>query len=242
MPLISGTVPSLVNGVSQQPATLRMPTQGQRQENGFSHISRGLEKRPCTEHLAEIQGITSANSNDVFIHTIRRSEDEAYALLIKGGVSGGADPVVKLYDLTGFATGTPGNEVYIHPTEQTGAVTGNGTISTDVKNYLKNFTSSGSNDFTPNKLSVTTVADFSFILNKTQKVKKKNTAHSNRQYESMAFVKIGDYDGHYKILVTQFDVYPAGHEKAGEIDHDSYLFQYEVEYATPQNNTESSSR
>jgi len=239
MPLISGTVPSLVNGVSQQPATLRMPTQGQRQENGFSHISRGLEKRPCTEHLAEIQGITSANSNDVFIHTIRRSEDEAYALLIKGGISGGADPVVKLYDLTGFATGTPGNEVYIHPTEQTGAVTGNGIINTDVKNYLKNFTSSGSNDFTPNKLSVTTVADFSFILNKTQRVKKKNTAHSNRQYESMAFVKIGDYDGHYKILVTQFDVYPAGHEKAGEIDHDAYLFQYEVEYATPQNNTES---
>ena len=43
MPLISGTIPSLINGVSQQPATLRMPTQGEVQENGFSHITRGLE-------------------------------------------------------------------------------------------------------------------------------------------------------------------------------------------------------
>ena len=79
MPLISGTVPSLINGVSQQPATLRMPTQGEAQINGLSHIARGLEKRPCTEHISKIPEITSANSNDVFIHTIRRSEDEAYA-------------------------------------------------------------------------------------------------------------------------------------------------------------------
>ena len=86
MPLISGSIPSLINGVSQQPATLRMPTQGEVQENGLSHITRGLEKRPCTEHVAEITGVTSANSNDVFIHTIRRSEDEAYAVIVKGGV------------------------------------------------------------------------------------------------------------------------------------------------------------
>ena len=83
MPLISGTIPSLINGISQQPATLRMPTQGELQENGMPHISRGLEKRPSTEHVTEISGITSADSNDVFIHTIRRSEDEAYALVRK---------------------------------------------------------------------------------------------------------------------------------------------------------------
>ena len=87
MPLISGTVPSLINGISQQPPTLRMPTQGETQVNGLSHISRGLEKRPCTEHVANVSGVTSSNSNDVFIHTIRRSEDEAYALVVKGGVA-----------------------------------------------------------------------------------------------------------------------------------------------------------
>ena len=84
MPLISGTVPSLINGISQQPPTLRMPTQGEAQVNGLSHISRGLEKRPCTEHVANVgANVTSTNSNDVFIHTIRRSEDEAYALVVK---------------------------------------------------------------------------------------------------------------------------------------------------------------
>ena len=67
MALISGTIPSLINGISQQPATLRLPTQGEIQENGLSHIARGLEKRPCTEHISEITGVTSSNSDDVFI-------------------------------------------------------------------------------------------------------------------------------------------------------------------------------
>ena len=316
MPLISGTVPSLINGVSQQPATLRMPTQGELQENGFSHISRGLEKRPCTEHLAEIAGVTSTDSNDVFIHTIRRSEDEAYALVVKGGVKsdgdwitatgvnfsndtitvagitigqkvkirstgsvpeplndetfyyvktvasgnitlsetpGGTeinltsngsgtievksfddvttDPVIKLYDLTGFATGNPGDEVYIQPSVQTGGVSSSGALDADVKRYLSYV---ASDSFRPNKMSTTTVADFSFILNKTQAVRKATTTHPQRQYESLGFVKIGDYDGHYKILVTQYDI-----DSDGEIDRDAPLWQYEVEYDTPQNNTES---
>ena len=120
MPLISGTIPSIINGVSQQPATLRMPTQGEVQENGFSHITRGLEKRPCTEHVSNV-GVNSTNANDVYIHTIRRSEDEAYAFICKGGElsADGAtittQPSFKLIDLTGFATGIAGNEVFIQP-------------------------------------------------------------------------------------------------------------------------------
>ena len=98
MALISGTIPSLINGISQQPATLRLPTQGAVQENGLSHIARGLEKRPCTEHVANVDGITSANSNDVFIHTIRRSEDEAYALIMKGGTTSGTNWATAIVD------------------------------------------------------------------------------------------------------------------------------------------------
>ena len=134
MPLISGTVPSLINGISQQPPTLRMATQGQTQVNGLSHISRGLEKRPCTEHVANVAGVQSTNSNDVFIHTIRRSEDEAYALVVKGGTSSNAS--VKLFDLTGFATGKAGTEVHIHPSKQTGTVTQSGTLNSNVNSYL----------------------------------------------------------------------------------------------------------
>ena len=105
MPLISGTVPSLINGISQQPPTLRMPTQGETQVNGLSHISRGLEKRPCTEHIANVAGVTSSDSNDVFIHTIRRSEDEAYALVVKGGTVSNA--ITFTVNTTGLSTSNP---------------------------------------------------------------------------------------------------------------------------------------
>ena len=54
MSTITQDVPNFLNGISQQPATLRLPTQGEVQENGLSHIARGLEKRPCTEHVTEV--------------------------------------------------------------------------------------------------------------------------------------------------------------------------------------------
>ena len=251
MPLISGTVPSLINGISQQPATLRMPNQGQTQKNGFSHVSRGLQKRPCTEHVAKVVGVTSANSNDVFIHTIRRSEDEVYALVIKGGTSasGNGNAEMKLYDLTGFATGTAGDEVYIHPTEQSGDVTANGTI--DVS-YLSNFTaSSGTNPFAPNKLGATTIADYTFLLNKTTKVKKVTSAttgantdqtsplckiHPTRPYEALVHFKVGDYDADYKIKVIEFDI-----DSDGEVDKDSDIETITGTFATPDNETQSRS-
>ncbi len=237
MPLISGTVPSLINGISQQPATLRMPNQGESQKNGFSHVARGLQKRPCTEHVAKIIGVTSSNSNDVFIHTIRRSEEEAYALIIKGGNSPTANSnkgnaEMKLYDLTGFATGTAGNEVFIHPTDQgTNNITANGTL--DVS-YLSNFTAT--NSFAPNKLGATTIADFTFLLNKTTKVKKKTTtSHPTRKYESLIHFRVGDYDADYKIKIIEYDV-----DSEGEADKDATALQtITATYATPDNETTS---
>ena len=213
MPLISGTVPSLINGVSQQPATLRMPTQGEAQVNGLSHIARGLEKRPCTEHISKIPEITSANSNDVFIHTIRRSEDEAYALVIKGGVSA-SDVKMKLIDLTGFATGTAGSEVFIRSQdESTTEITESSALHADVKNYLSGFTNPATNvldSFTPNKLSATTIADFSFILNRQKKVKKVTTGgddvatHKTSNYQGLVYIKTGDYAADYKVKVSVY--------------------------------------
>ena len=232
MPLISGTVPSLINGVSQQPATLRMNTQGESQTNALAHIARGLEKRPCTEHVAEIEDITSTNSNDVFIHTIRRSEDEAYALIIKGG-SNATNASMKLIDLTGFATGTAGSEVFVRQEDEgTDVITESEALDSTVASYLGNFGSS----FTPNLLSSTTVADFTFILNKTRKVKKITTdvpdtgdADRTRNYEGLVYLKVGDYGAEYTVTVT---MYPNGLE-ATKGDY------YEIKYKAPDNKTES---
>jgi len=325
MPLISGTVPSLINGISQQPATLRLPTQGAVQENGLSHIARGLEKRPCTEHVALVSDITSENSNDVFIHTIRRSEDEAYALIIKGGVSsyktfattdvaiatetitatghtltngdriqftttntlpaplvkdtsyfvinsatntfkveasvgGGAVNItnvgvgthtiflpsqIKLIDLTGFATGTAGNEVYIldqkqtdsYPVGQTSATSAGITSSVAMPSnitaneYFSNFAEGA---FKPNSLSATTIADFSFVLNKTTTVKQKTIIPDARPYECLLYYKIGDFGAKYQAVITEWNVGDDG-KKSTERN------QYKISFDTADNETESRS-
>ena len=239
MALISGTIPSLINGVSQQPATLRLPTQGEIQENGLSHIARGLEKRPCTEHVATT-GVTSNNSNDVFIHTIRRSEDEAYALLVKGTDKASAQPSVKMVDLTGYATGTAGSEVYIKKEDQgTNNITASDPLSassnTDVRNYLGNFTSS--NAFEPSKLSATTIADFTFLLNKSVYVEQSTTTAPNRDYESLIYFKIGDFGADYKIEVKTWPV-----DSNGEPDMSGNpLKTQSATFTTPDNKTKSRS-
>ena len=257
MPLISGTVPSLINGVSQQPATLRLPTQGETQVNALSHIARGLEKRPCTEHIAEIAGVTSNNSDDVFIHTIRRSEDEAYALIVKGGstntVNGATSSVatqLKLIDLTGYATGTAGNEVYIrnNVTVSGGNTTSSdSTLSTDVENYLSTF---GPDEvFKPNKLSATTIADFTFLLNKTKVVEQDVTTTPTRDYESLVYFKVGDYGADYKIVIKEYNVYTAAWNTAnptltgtlGEMNNSSVRQTFEFKFRTPDNKVKSQS-
>jgi len=239
MALISGTIPSLINGISQQPATLRLPTQGEVQENGLSHIARGLEKRPCTEHVTKIAGVTSSNSDDVFIHTIRRSEDEAYALIMKGTPSSGT-PEIKVIDLTGFATGTPGNEVHVRATADgtSGSSVALSHASMAVQEaYLNNF-ETATNVFSPHSLSATTIADYTFILNKTAIVKQKATLPDVRPYESLLYYKIGDFGAKYQALITEWNVDATGVKPAKDA---TIKTQYKIIFATPDNEVESRS-
>lgn len=89
--LISSSLPSFVNGISQQPFTLRLNSQGEHQENGISTISQGLRKRPPTKHLAKVQ---SAPLSDVFIHTDNRDVGERYIFMVTNGD-------LKIYDIAG---------------------------------------------------------------------------------------------------------------------------------------------
>ena len=109
MPLVSGAIPNLINGVSQQPPSLRLPTQGDIQENGLSSVVRGLEKRPGTQHIAEVD--SSFSDSSAFIHTIQRDEEEAYVAVL-------TDNSIKVFDLIGkYAT--------YHDTNTTTAASGN---------------------------------------------------------------------------------------------------------------------
>jgi len=80
MALISQSIPNLINGVSQQPPSLRLSTQAELQENGLSNVVTGLSKRPSSSHIADLG--TISNLDKAFIHTIRRDENEFYSMVV----------------------------------------------------------------------------------------------------------------------------------------------------------------
>jgi Fic family protein len=47
MPLVSGSIPNLINGVSQQPAPIRLPSQCKEQINGYSSEEAVRELMPA---------------------------------------------------------------------------------------------------------------------------------------------------------------------------------------------------
>lgn len=131
MPLISRTIPNLVQGISQQPEILRLNSQATSQVNGFSSVVEGLKKRPPTNHLANIS--TSA-LNNAYIHTINRDTTERYIVIVTNGA-------IQVKTIAG--------------------VTKSVVMQTNASNYLSSSDPRG--DFV-----AVTVADYTYILNKTK--------------------------------------------------------------------------
>ena len=100
MALLSSPVSSLINGVSQQPASLRFPSQVEAQDNAYSSISSGLTKRHPSQYVAgPLTGVN--NVTGTFSHLINRDSSERYCVL---AYPSGGDAVVKVFDLlTGTA-------------------------------------------------------------------------------------------------------------------------------------------
>jgi len=93
MPLISRTIPNLVQGISQQPEILRLNSQATSQVNGFSSVVEGLKKRPPTNYIAKLTGSSLANA---YVHTINRDTSERYIVTITNGA-------IAVYNLAGTA-------------------------------------------------------------------------------------------------------------------------------------------
>lgn len=164
MSLISSSIPNFVNGISQQPFTLRLNSQGEIQENGLSTVSSGLRKRPPTEHLAKI---SATPLTDAYAHMIDRDGTEQYQVVITPGA-------LKVYDLVG-------NQKTVNFTNAA---------------YL-NTTVACTDSF-----AVTTVADYSFIVNKTKVVSMAATVSPARPYEALFNVKLGNYGKTYSIIIN----------------------------------------
>lgn len=118
MARVSGQVPNLVNGVSQQPPALRLATQADRQINCYSTVVKGLTNRPPTEHIAKIADSIPDNA---FVHVINRDVEERYI-----AVATSTD--LKVYDFEGVekTVNFPDGKSYLStaiPAERMSAIT-----------------------------------------------------------------------------------------------------------------------
>jgi hypothetical protein len=108
MPLTTQPIVSVLNGVSQQPASLRHPSQGEAQVNCLSTLAVGLEKRPPSVHVAKIQ-TTPVPTEGHFWHTINRSSTQQYEISIENGdvrvfdMSDGSEKTVNFTELRFFS-------------------------------------------------------------------------------------------------------------------------------------------
>lgn len=184
--LVNRPIANLYNGVSQQPASMRLSSQGELQENGYPNLVDGLAKRP---HFAYISSLTSYSAweDNTLYSAGDIVEDGNLYMTPSGGTSSGtgvADDtgITDWYDL-----GTPADAFAIHwidrsPVEQYvvivfGDPTDSGlgwievydlngnSITTSLNSKEAYLNTSG----TPAReaFAMTTMADFTFIANKT---------------------------------------------------------------------------
>ena len=73
------SIPNLLNGVSQQPATVRLPSQCSILENGYPSPTSSLSKRPNTEKIRNFAGPAVPHGK---LHIIERGDGESYAVML----------------------------------------------------------------------------------------------------------------------------------------------------------------
>ena len=198
MALVSKSIPNLINGVSQQPAALRLESQGEVQENGFSDVVDGLKKRPPTKFLKKlkcISGVASSSQaslssrsdyvdmtglSQAYFHTYKRSDEEQYHVVIS------LDKKVHVYDIDGNLRYQSGHGSWLAD----GTWISN---NSDVTTYLPNGAS---------KITSTSVADATFIVNKEKTVAVPSSNQGELVHDtnkSLVYLKSVNYGRKYTV-------------------------------------------
>lgn len=189
MPLINTSLPNLIQGVSQQPDATRFSGQCDAQVNFMSSVVDGLTKRNGTRFVQILDDAGLTLSEDSFIHFINRSETERYVLLHNG---------TKIYAYNVLS----GDEASI---EVDGVVHTGG--YTTANTYLD---VSASTTNARDTLRATTVADGTFLINRSSTVSVDQTTRSSSlDKEALIFVKQGDYEKEYSLEVNYSSKTPA---------------------------------
>jgi len=147
MSLIQQTIPGLYNGVSQQPASMRLPNQCEVQDNAVGDLVRGLTKRPPAEYVDILDPAIWVNS---LVHEINRDSQEQYLVFFTDA----HDKPIVIYDLI---EGVERTVSYGHLDEDLN-LSEDGTI----KDYLRTgrLTVHGNH-----RIRVSTIADYSIVVN-----------------------------------------------------------------------------
>lgn len=82
MSLIAVPVPSLIQGVSQQPAAERLSSQCEAMDDCYPSVVDGLQKRHPTQHI--VKAITG-DAGPTKVHIVNRDSSERYVLLFRDG-------------------------------------------------------------------------------------------------------------------------------------------------------------
>ena len=99
MPLISSSIPNLINGVSQQPPALRLASQAEQVINCMPSPVEGLKKRPPLHHVSKLFN-GSAGSNRPYVQLVERDGGISYIVIIQDGA-------IKIADLPSGTLSTP---------------------------------------------------------------------------------------------------------------------------------------
>jgi len=171
MPLITTSVPNLVQGVSQQPDNLRYPGQAEEQINAFSSVVDGLNKRPHTEYVANLG---TSLQNDALVHFVDRDPLNKHAMVFNHDSGTTSVSIYNVADGTGV------------PIVSIGA---------DAQSYLNGITAPLS------ELRALTVADYTFVADTNKEVAMASDVSPQLENEALVFVKLGDYDKNYAIHI-----------------------------------------
>ena len=153
MPNIVTNLPNFVSGVSQQPRTMRFPSQAEESINTFPSVVEGLTKRPPTQHIKRLSTTATSAGYDA-THFIDRSESERYIAEVRSGT-------LRVWDLYG-------NEKTVYY--------GNGNPSTTATNATSFLTGN------PEDFKMLTIADYTFVLNKSVAPQLKTDVVTNRLF------------------------------------------------------------
>lgn len=139
--LITQSIPSLINGVSQQPTVQRLTSQCEAQDNVVSDAADGAVVRPPAEHIDRILSTLTPPAGGFKVEIIDRGDGQQFLVLLQNGD-------VNVYDLT------DGSEVVVND---------NAAGAEGAYTYLGFNTS---DDDAETAFAVVTVEDYTFISNR----------------------------------------------------------------------------